>query len=349
MKSFDRVLEDLSFLELNKDLSLGEITFPQGLNIPIFTSVLEEKIKAGLHDYSTKDVLEAVLSLYGADPDFKDKEIYKGFVAGLQPLLPFLYQEEDPFRSLVMALGLINLNLKEEGIFLFAAERANDLIKRGQDYSELAMSLLDLEEESWPVFYHKGYLLFNDEYFVEAMDQWKKALDYELPEETRDEVLNMMAQADRRKLYIEGRELLFKERFLEAREAFATILEDFPNWYELHFYYGLSLRFLEEFREALSVFRQLLFLRNDDVYLYNEIGLCHIFLEEYQDAATIIEKGLELADNPDLRMNLGISYFQLGNNISALEELERARALAPDDPLIQQWIAHMGGEVSTGC
>lgn len=348
MKSLVSVLEELSFLELNKDLSFGEISLPKGLNIPIYTKVLEDKVLKGEFDYSTKDVLEGVLSLYGADPDFKDRLVFKDFVAKLQPLLPFLYQEKDAFKALVMALGLINLELTEEGTYLLAVEKANELIKEGQDYSELARALLDLEVESWPVFYHRGFFLYNDGDYTQAMDQWQKALDYELADDLRDEIHSMMAQADRRKFFTKGKDLLFKERFLEAREAFATILEDFPHWYELHFYYGLSLRFLEEYREALSVFLNLLQLKGDDVYLYNEIGVCYLFLEEYQEAISIIKRGLALADNPDLRLNLAIGIFHSGDRLGALEELEKASKLAPDDPLIHQWLHHIGGDSCTG-
>lgn len=348
MKNLVSVLEDLSFLELNKDLNFGDISLPQGLNIPIYTKVLEDKVLRGDFEYSTKEILEGVLSLYGADPDFKDRKVFRTFVSKLQPLLPFLYQEKDAFKALVMALGLINLELTEEGTYLLAVEKANELIKEGEDYSDLAKALLDLEVEGWPVFYHRGFFLYNDGDYRQAMDQWQRALDYELAEELRDEIHSMMAQADRRKFYTEGRDLLFRERFLEAREAFATILEDFPHWYELHFHYGLSLRFLEEYREALSVFLNLLQLKGDDVYLYNEIGICYLFLEEPQEAISIIKRGLSLADNPDLRLNLAISLYQTGDNLAALEELERARSLAPDDPLIHQWEDHIGGASCSG-
>ncbi len=346
MKAFNSILGELSFLELRKDLAFDGFVLPQGLNIPIYTDRLEEKIKGGELDFSTKEVLEGVLSLYGADGDFRDKGFFKDFVSKLKPLIPFLYGIEDPFRALVMALGVINLEIDEKGIFLFAAERCNDLIKAGEDYSELALSLLDLEEESWPVFYHRGFLYYNDELYLEALKEWEEALSYELAQEIRDEIFSMMALADKKKDYILGRELLFKDRFEEARQTFASLLLDFPHWYELHFYYALSLRLLEEYTQALGVFYKLLQERADDIYLYNEIAICHLFQEEPQEAVGILERGLGLADNPDLRLNLAIALDQLGERDEALKEIARARSLAPDDGLIRHWEEHLGGGCS---
>lgn len=346
MRTFKSLLSEISFLELNSDLDFDGFTLVKGLNIPIFTEVLEEKIKSKDLDLATREVLEGVLSLYGADKDFKDKSYFYDFVKRLRPLIPFLYTVEDPFRALVMALGVINLGIEEKGIFLFAAERCNDLIKRGEDYSELALSLLELEEESWPVFYHRGFLYFNDDLYREALDQWSRALDYELPLEIRDEIYSMMATADKKKEYVRGRELLFKDRIEEARQAFASLLDDFPHWYELHFFYAISLRLLDEYSEALGVFYNLLKEKKDDPYLYNELAICHLFLEEPRDAIKALEIGLGIADNPDLRLNLAIALYQLGDRVKALDELARAKSLSPEDELIRHWEEHMGGGCS---
>ncbi|NLY37318.1 MAG: tetratricopeptide repeat protein [Tissierellia bacterium] len=338
MTLFNKTLEDLSFLELRRELKLGDIILPKGLNLPLYTTVLEKKIKRGELDFGTEEILEGILSLYGADKDFKDKDIYRPFVKTLQPLLGYLYERRDnPLKSLIMALGLIHLDLEEEGLFLFAAERCNDLIKEGYDYSDLALELLDKEKPSWPVGYHRGYLYYNKERYEEALRSWRGILDEELPTEIRDEVFSMMVLAEKKKEYLLGRELLFKERYEEARQVFKSLLIDFPHWYDLHFYYGLSLRFLEHHSEALGVFYGLLHTKRDDIHLYNELALCHLFLQEAEEARVQLIEGLKLADHPDLRLNLAISLFELGDKKAALTEINRAKGLAPEDELIDQW------------
>ncbi|HZK10543.1 MAG TPA: tetratricopeptide repeat protein [Clostridia bacterium] len=342
---FKNVLEDLSFLQLRRDLRFGDLFLPKGLHLPLYTKQLEEKIKEGEMDFGTEEILEGILSLYGADKDFKDKELYQPFIKKLQPLLPYLYEKRtNPKKALLMALGLIHLDLEEKGLYLFAAERCNDLIKEGLDCSELAMELLEKEKPSWPVGYHKGFLYYNKERYHKALEAWGEILDKELPTEIRDEVFSMMALADKKKEYLGGRELLFKERFEEARQVFKSLLADFPNWYELHFYYGLSLRLLEQNREALTVFYGLLQTKRDDIHLYNELAICHLFLQEAEEARVLLEEGLKLEESSDLRLNLAISLFELGSKKEALEEIQKAKKLAPEDELIDHWLEHMRKE-----
>lgn len=337
-----KTLEDLSFLQLRKDLQVGDILLPQGLNIPLYTKDLEEKIKKGDLDFGTREILEGILSLYGADKDFKDRDIYRPFVKKLQPLVPYLYEIRDNTqKALIMALGLIHLELEEEGLYLFAAERCNDLIKEGFDYSDLALELLQKEKPSWPVGYHQGYLYYNKEDYQEALDAWRGILDEDLPLEIRDEVFSIMVLAEKKKEYLVARELLFKERYEEAMQVFKSLLIDFPHWYELHFYYGLSLRFLEHYSEALGVFYGLLHTKRDDIHLYNELAICHLFQQEAEEARLLLLEGLKLEDHADLRLNLAISLFELGDKKGALKEIDRAKELAPDDDLISQWQEHM--------
>lgn len=342
MTPFKKILEELSFIQLRRGITAGGVALPKGLHLPLYTKRLEEKVKQGDLDFETREILEGVLSLYGADKDFRDKEIFIPLVQCLQPLLPFLYEyREEPLKALVMALGLIHLGLEEKGVYLFAAERCNDLIKEGFDYSDLALELLSKESPSWAVSYHRGFLYYNKECYEEALEAWNSLLDEDFSVELRDEVYTMIALAEKKKEYLKGRELLFKERYEEARQIFKSLLIDFPHWYELHFYYGLSLRFLEEYSEALSVFLGLWHSKKDDIHLYNELAICYLFMQQPQEAQRFLQEGLALADHPDLRLNLAISFFEMGDKNAALEQIQCARSLAPEDSLILQWLQYM--------
>ncbi len=343
MQSFPKATADLSFLELNKELSLEDLVLPQGTALPLFTEVLEEKISQGDLDLGTKELASGILYLYGADPDFKDKELYREIIGRVQPVYGLLLDtlKESPFRALVMTRGLISLGLEEEGMYLLAAEACNELVKEGQNYSELALAFLEKEDPSWGVSYHQGYHFFHLERYAEALEAWKRLLEQDAPEEIQTEVLTRIPLAERRQDYLRGKELLFKERFEEARQVFKSLLPDFPHWYELHFYYGLSLRFLEEYKEALSTFYSLLQHHREDIHLYNELAICHLFVGEAAEAKILLEEGLKLAEHPDLHLNLAIALFELKDQLGAFEEIKRAEQLAPDDELIQTWKEHM--------
>lgn len=343
MQSFPQATADLSFLELNKELMLEDLCLPKGTALPLFTDVLEEKISDGDLDLGTRELVSGILYLYGADPDFRDKELYKSVIEHVQPVYGLLLEilKESPYRALVMSRGLISLDLVEDGVYLLAAEACNELVKKGENYSPLAIELLKLEKPSWAVSYHQGYHYYHLEDYEHALFSWKRLLEQDAPEEIVSEVLSRLPLAERKKDYELGKQLLFKERYEEARQIFKSLLPEFPHWYELHFYYGLSLRFLEEYREALSTFYGLLQKHREDIHLYNELAICHLFVGEADKAKILLEEGLKLAPHPDLHLNLAISLYELGDRIEALEEIEKAQLLAPDDELIQSWKTHM--------
>lgn len=343
MQSFPKATQDLSFIQLNKELQIEDLILPKGMALPLLTESLEEKIQKNELDFGTKELTTGILFLYGADPNFPHRDLYRQMIQQVQPVYGLIYSnlETMPFKSLLMSLGLLNLQLQEKGIYLLAAEACNELIKQGEDYTSLALELLEKEDPSWGVSYHKGYLYYQKEDYSKALEAWKSMLQQNPPEEITAEILSHMALAEKKKDYLLGRELLFKERHEEARQMLKSLLPDFPHWYELHFYYGLSLRFLQEYREALSTFYGLLHQRRDDLHLYNELAICHLFLGEADKAKRLLEEGLKLADHPDLRLNLAISLYELGEKHEALEQLERAQGLAPDDELIQAWKEQM--------
>ena len=125
-------------------------------------------------------------------------------------------------------------------------------------------------------------------------------------------------------------------RSLEGPRALAGIerlLEAFPGRHDLHFFLGVALEYEGRPREALAQFRGALALNppaGDLASIHTHIGVCLKDQGDYRSAIDALEKARAL--DPGLKEIynlLGFCYFKLKEHQRAIEQFERALEIDP--------------------
>ncbi len=347
-------LSRVVFLELRRDIQLGKLTIPEGFALPVLYELIEEKVISGQSgDFTSTEVLRGILLLFGLDEDFQDKETYASIVSSLEEeagsLFAFFVQtaETDEKLAFLFSLGYYHLGLSDPMTILYTAELADNLYKESEDIllSDIAFSLYKEThalQPSWQSDYHLAYHYYNRDRFDKALEHIAACYDSLPTDELQTEVTQLLALSEQKMVFEQGRELFFKERFEEAVLKFQSLEEEFPGWYQLHFFMGLSYRMLQQYSRALASFYRALSLKRDDPQLYNEMAICHLMLEEPLEAEPLIEAALQLdRDNPELLCNRAIVYLRTDRLKQARTDLEKARELDPADDLYVNWLDYV--------
>jgi hypothetical protein len=96
-----------------------------------------------------------------------------------------------------------------------------------------------------------------------------------------------------------------------------------------------AMRLAGHYDEAIRVLSQLMMVAADDPRVVSEYGKTLAQKGRAQDAVEFLNRGIELAANDwTLYSALGVSYDQLGNQVSARTAYEHALALRPEEPSV---------------
>lgn len=127
----------------------------------------------------------------------------------------------------------------------------------------------------------------------------------------------------------------------KAREVFARAFADFPGNVEVYYEYAMLLHKLNDAPGSMQQMEELLKLDPNHARALNYVG--YTWAEEgrnLEKAKAYIEQAVgQLPNDGFVRDSLGWVYYQLGDYVAAVRELELAVALAPDDPTIYE---HLG-------
>ena len=95
------------------------------------------------------------------------------------------------------------------------------------------------------------------------------------------------------------------------------------------------MRLAGHYDDAIHVLSQLMLVASDDPRVVAEYGKTLAEKGRAQDAVEFLNRGIELSSNDwTLYSALGVSYDQLGNQVSARAAYEHALALRPEEPSV---------------
>jgi len=204
--------------------------------------------------------------------------------------------------------------------FFYKAVIAND----GENNPQKALQFLDLVPEG-------------DPHFSQAL-QFRIQLLYGLGRE--NEALELMEQGKRlspgqsRFPLLQAGFLLEKKRLPEAREVLETALRDRPEDEDLLYQLGAVLDRQGERAKALAVMQRIVDKNPEHADALNYIG--YTLVEENRDlerALSFIKKADKLKpENGYIVDSLAWANYRLGRLDEAWKQIQRAVALAPDDP-----------------
>jgi tetratricopeptide (TPR) repeat protein len=184
-----------------------------------------------------------------------------------------------------------------------------------------------------------------DQAYEESVLMLARVLQEEKDFSAAEQVL-MQAMADegsrRLNFYVALAMLFFQQdRSEEGHAIFRQAFVDFPAGVEPYYEYGLFLHKIKDPAGALLQMKEVLHRDPNHAYALNFVG--YTWADEgrnLEQAREYIEQAVALLPHDGfVRDSLGWVYYRLGDFVRAVEELELAAVMSPDDPTIQE---HLG-------
>jgi len=122
--------------------------------------------------------------------------------------------------------------------------------------------------------------------------------------------------------------------YMKAIEAYKQVVHINPN--NANAYYNLSVTYknLDLYKEAIEARKQVIRIDPNDPFDYYNLGEYYDHLGLYKDAIEAYKQAIHIEPNPAVcaifRINLGLSYFQIGDIGSVLNEYKILKELDID-------------------
>ncbi len=348
-------LDEIVFIELKKDITIpGKKTvLRKNVPMPIPVKKLSDRVSKGDYEnLSVKEMMEGMVLLVAADPDFEHNPYYKGLMKGIDENMDRVitgsaidYAEnnrlEDAFVFFQTASLLNPSNLDAA---YNKAKVCEALSREAQDgelskaWEKEAFSLLekltvDFDDFQMP-YYHLGFHYSNSGLYKKAQLAWQHFIENSDDENKIMEVQEMLIKISDRIIFDEGYNQVLAGAFETGLEKLLSIEENNSSWWNLLFFIALAYRNLGKLDEAVEYFEKVIRIKPDQAESLNELGLCHSALGNLSEAARYFKKALNMdRDNPEILCNNAMAQIEMGNIELAETYLNRSSELDPNDPV----------------
>lgn len=349
--------EDITFIELKKDITVGIEGYPLGKDIPlpIITKTLVDEIKEGSlkEEMKLSHIIEGIIYLMGIDEEFdyieNYKKILKSYSEKMEDYIFYkgirLVEAKDYNSASIYfrALKLINPE-HVNGIFNYALALeeiakeylAKDDEKLGSEF--LTASTIELEtildvDVNYPLAYYKlgyHYKYFNQ--FLKAKLIWEKYLVLDKDDLRTQEIREEIQSIEDDVSLESGLTYLSYNKFEQALDMFLKLEPRHKDWWELKYLIGSCHKELLNYDKAIDMFYKSLELHKEEADVYNELGITLFTVGDIPKAIKVFTEGIENIDgNYKLLFNRGLGYLQLGDLRNAYIDVEKASNLNPAD------------------
>ncbi len=350
----DAKKHQLFFIELNKDITLGDRVFPKGLDLPVDPDAIKTMVTHGKDHFDFKQMLRDMCIILGLDPTFNHYNTYKDMVgAALSNPYPYcmgLGVSASSQAQWIDAIAFFKAALVFEEQFdayyhlgrvhyamAIAKEPTPGALKASKHYFEQAKAL-ELRPE---VDYYLTFILHLEEKHIEALTVARRLLQSELEETLALDLLGKMPILEDKAIYQEGVAHILEERFQEGLEALLSLSELALDDWKAQFFIGLGYRGIGQLSQSLQHLLRAKALNPAEDRIFNELGLVAMMLEDHANAKIFLMEGLKIKPlNYDILCNLGILLMETGDWTHAEKFIEEAYQLNSEDPIIVQTRAY---------
>ncbi|WP_352417818.1 tetratricopeptide repeat protein [Proteiniborus sp.] len=363
MKSLDeyfiRKTEDISFIEIKPDslVYINNYRIGAEVPLPLIVDELISEIKEGTakDEVKVSSIINGMIYLIGADPNFKFFEQYK----------EILYNYDEKVEEYILYIGLkkINENSFEDGLVWLRAlynlnsknimgkynyalaleEKARRLLSNN-DNKKIAMFLnsstnifeeIINENPNFDLAYYKlGYHYKNSQQYIKGSLMWKKYLQLGKDNEMLDEIRENLEAIQDDIIYEEGYSKILSGNPRAGLEKLLPLKEKYVDWWNLFFMIGLGYRQIGMYKEAIAEFETVLDFVPDQVDALNELGLCLAFLGEGNEAINKFTRAIELRPKDyEIRCNRGMAYLQINDIENAEKDINTAYEMCDTDEI----------------
>lgn len=358
-KLLKKHLDELVFLELkdSKIIAFEGLSVPDKITLPVYVYDLANKIKENdIDKIPVIAIIKGLVYTVGANAEKVDTEFYKALLLKIDKDVTLsilqdgirLAEEKHYPQAILYFNAAINLEHKNLDAWynmgrcfedLSNLEERPELMKLSKYCYEQCLTIMP---DFAQAHFNLGVFYYNQESYQLAEEHWMKAVNLDLPDGMKSELISGLGKVRDRAAFEKGYELILAGRVEEGHEILKT-LEDFHDeWWDLLFFIGLGYRMLEQYEDALNYFLKVMNLNTGHIQTMNEIGICLLSLGDLDEAIRYYKEAIRLSpENAELLCNLGIVYLNKGMSFEARNFIEKAHDLAPDDEVVQMWISHI--------
>lgn len=359
-KFFKEKTSALSFIELKKDLNIGDMEIKADIPLPIIVDELITEIKENRAQEELKisSIIDGIIYLIGVDPEFKYNHEYKEmlykynkdieeiiYLKGMKSI-----QDSNIDDGLIYFRSLINLNknsckalygygvsLEEKSIIYFN----NKDIKKGEKFfiksTNTFEEILDIDEEYSLAYYKLGYHYLNMKQFKKAQIMWEKFIEIDEDEDRLEEINQKIIEIQDDVDYEEGCNEIFIGNPQRGIDKLLPLKEKYTDWWNLLFMIGFAYRQLGMYDKSKELYEQVLALNPNQLDTLNELGLCLAYMGDFNEAIAKFSSALKMKPNEgEILCNRAMTYLQLGDFKNAERDIEHALNINPNDEITLQ-------------
>ena len=361
--------EELVFITIDKSEDLGLIGYEvpkEGIKIPIKSNVLVKSIKdnKAQEEINMMSMIDAMIYLEGIDPDFIYNTEYDDLIETFARKSNFDYMDYMGYMSnqayskgeIRDALVYIRAYLRMEpddimGLYQYAIicqelslrYQKDEDVKAMNDFLLEALASLEkiigLDDSFALAYYQLGFHYSNQSQFVKAKLTWDRALDLDLDDETRTDIMKNLAKIDHKVRYEHAYNLVFQGKAEEGLQDLLDLESQYPDWWNLLFIISLAYKSLGDLGQAKSYLEKILITRPTQVDTLVEMALCLAQEANMTGAIDYLTRAAKLKkDDPEILCNLGMAYLHNGEEDEARYYIGRAYEIDPTDEVTQACI-----------
>jgi len=354
-----KFLEDIVFIEIKPDkkIKIGSLELDQNIPIPVLIENLADNIKVNdIEVIPTLAIVKGLIYVIGGESELKWESYYISLLKHIDIEIAdkllndaLNYAQIKEYNRAILYLNCV-LKIEPENLdALYNQARCyEDLFSSTEEqlFMEQAAQLykrtLEIDKSFGLGYYHLGIHAYNAGNYIEAEKIWKRALEFELGEDIREETVNFLSKCQDRALYEEGYEMILNGRVDEGLERLKSIEDEHGEWWNLNFFLGLGYKFKEEYEQALGYFLKVLTLNTGHVQTMNEVGICLLSLGDYDEALKYYKEALRLEPlNAEIICNMGIVYLNKGETAEGISKIDQAYKINSEDEVIALWKQHV--------
>lgn len=356
---YEKKRDDLSFISVKKGsaIKLKDKVYKtdRELPVPVRVQRLLEDIKNQdeIDGITLNNIIDGIIYVIGSDISFGFVDEYKHMLEALDfDVKPYIiycinrFDEDECEDGVVYGKALVNLEENEKSCFVYASalekaglklnvegkeQKSQYFLEEANRYFE---KCIDYDEKFALAYYKLGFYYKKSQQYVKAELIWNKHQVIDDDSLRIDEIRNELAQLKPYVDFENGYNLILKEKPQEGLDLLLPLVKEFGSWWNLLFFIGLAYRMLGQYDIAETYFENVLKLEIEQKDALNELGLCKLCRGKYVEAAELFTDLLNIEPGTcEVFCNRAVAYMYSNQPDKAMEDIETALKINPDDPV----------------
>lgn len=372
-KKLKDLLKDIVFLNLKGDIKLSNgCEIASDVPLPIKSDDLVSGVESGEFEdsISFRMIANGMIHVLGCDGEFKYNSSYVDILKtvadeaenyAMTAALKFI-DGKDYVHALVFFNALdrisdkhraaVRYNIANTLRYLAIENRDNG----GTDYRmyyTVSFNKLKSLSADYPdmmeVHYYLGYYYMEEQQFKSAKSEWGKAYSLASDIDAKEELVKLLDLAEDSITFDESRRLITDGEATEGLKMMIPLVESHDDWSEAKYYEAMGYRKIGNYAKSELLLKELLDAGENFSELFNELGLCYFNTGDNQASIKNLRKAVELKPHePGYLCNLALAYCSAEDGPNAKKYINEAYSIKPDDQVVAQcrsWIERTFGDI----